>query len=689
MKQTRGGTSSKIRIRSGFALLVICALLMGMFLLLMALSRFNHGAVVQLSRVVEQERLQLAAQAGLADIVAQIQEGLNNPATPIGSLVNGTFSDPALVGAPEGQLSWSRTLAFSAGRLSHACRVAEKTVGRPVSMTGEAHLHLSEKIGPLPASFIGYLDVEATVSGAGVPATVSRERREIRLVDLRDLFLDKYVVYVKNICVNINHPKRRLVLDGLLKNGALSRAYFGNRFYPACAEFPQGENSGSNPPILFDIDFQNDRHLIENFFSPQRQFTLRDPNAAAASSDQFFRIRHPYIPFETLSSRFRLPDFYSVQEVRDFYELIINKSSAYGNVQNSVAYEIMKDYRAGGGKPENSKLFKAIVETCTKGWDYQYGYTDYSHLIGPDFKPCGLLSVSHYSGVGSYFEEYKEFNIQRLLGGKMPLLFGESRSQPVLVEGPVFLRFFKVAFFDHFISKLPALGQTFDLNIREVPLKFRRPDKAADFASRNIGRIDNLGLETVLMSRAVENLPINNLFFGETQTRNSPHQIGAPRKGDDIFPVLDEQLRTVTHLFRTSGDFMNHSITQESDGKKRLNLDGVMVVLGMDGQPLDLSGVHAYGGKGMIVLMRGNCFLGSLRRATGPSSDFLRLYLLGGSFSVRGEENPTRIEASLIATTYRPGSREASKGFDPNHHAVTIVGQLVVDDLLELLNIDE
>lgn len=689
MKRTSDKRGSEENCRSGFALLVICCLLMGMFLVLMALSRFKQGAVVQLGKVIEQERLQLAAQAGLADIVAQVRDGLNEPASTVGAWANEAFSDPQLLGAPEGRISWNRPLAFSSGQLPEACRVAAKTIGHTVSVDGTARLYLTEKVGLFPASFIGFLDIEASVRGSGLPTTVSRERRELRLVDLRDLFLDKYVLYVKNICVNLNHPLRRFVLEGLMKNGSLSRVYLGNRFYPACPEFPQGEKGGANPPMFLDIDFQNDRNLIANFFSAQRQFAVRDTSAGAASNEQFFFIRHPFIPFEKLSGRFGLPDFYSVQEIRDFYELVIEKCRSYGNVQNSVAYEIMKDYRAGGGKPENSKLFRAIVETCSKGWDYHYGYTDYSHLITPDSKPSGLLSLSYYSGIGSYFDEYKDFNIQRLLGGKMPLVFGESRDKPVLVEGPVFLRFFKVAFFDHFVSKLPALGQTFDLNIQEVPLKFKRPGGSSDFASRNIGRIDDIGLETSLMSRAVDSLPINNLFFGEAQTRDVPQQDGSSGRGDDIFPVLDDQLRTVTHLFRTADDFLSHAVTRGSDGKNRLNLDGVMAVLGMDGRPLDLSGVRSYAGKGMIVVMRGNCFLGSLCRATGPSSDFLRIYLLGGGFSVRGPENPVQIESSLIATTYRPENRDASKGFDPNHHAVTIIGQLVVDDLLELLNVDE
>lgn len=675
--------------RRGFALSIVLVLLLGMSLLLLALSRFQQGAVVQLGRMVEQERLQAAAQAGLADITARLQDELNDPTTPAGALVSAVFADPDLLVAPDGPVTWNRTLSFPPSRLADATRVAALTVGRPVTLTGEARLQVTEKAGVLPPSYVGFVETTAKVEGDDLPVTVGRERREIRLVDLRDLFLDKYALYVKNFCVNLNHPRRRLVVEGLQKDGAVSRVYLGNRFYPRCPEFPQGEESAANPPVLLDLDFQEDQALIEDFLTPGKVFPVREPPAVEAARGQFFHVRDPYVRFETIRQRFQLPEFYSIPEVRDFYKMVIDKSRPHGSVQNSVAYEIMKDFRQAGGKPENSALFKAIVETCTKGWDYHYGYTDYSHLVSPDGDPAGLLGVSYFSGIAPFFEEYRQFNIQRLTGGKMPLLFGPARGQGVLVEGPAFLRFFKVAFFDHFVTDLPAMGQTFTLNIAEVPLKFRRPGQPADFASREIGTFDDLGLETALMSRPVDELPVNNLFFGESRPREAPQGTNGRRGGDDIFPVLDAQLRTVSRLFRDTEEFARHAVRPGPDGHPRLHLDGVTVILGRDGRALDLTGVSTYAGRGTIVLLRGNCLLANLRRANGPSTDFLRLSLMNGGFTVRGGGQPVTIEAALLATTLRPGRREDSLGFEPDHHQVTIVGQLVVDDLLELVHVDE
>jgi hypothetical protein len=675
--------------RRGFALPVIVALLLGMILWLVMLGRFQQGAVVQLGRMIEQERLTLAVQAALADMTARLQEELNDPATPAGGLVTAVFADPELLAAPDGPLAWSRSLPFRSDRLAAAGRVAERTVGRRVALSGTAHLRLTEKIGRLPPSFIGVVELEARVEGSGIPTTLGYERREIRLVDLRDLFLDKYVLFVKNFCVNLNHPRRRLIIEGAVKPEAVSRVYLGNRFYPPCPEFPQGERGTANPPILLDLDAQGDQALIEDFLTPGRFFPVREPQALAVGRGRFFHVRDPYVRFETIRHRFQLPEFFSIPQVREFYQMVIDKSRPYGAVQNSIAWEIMKDFRQAGGRPEHSQLFKAIVETCTKGWDYHYGYTDYGQLIGPDGQPTELMSVSYFSGIASYFEEYKNFNIQRLTGGKMPLLFGADRSRPVLVEGPAFLRFFKVAFFDHFLTDLPAFGQQFTLNIQEVPLSFRRPDRPPDFASREIGTFDDTGLETVLMSRSVDELPINNLFYGETALRECPQGGSDRRSGDDIFPLLDVRLRSVARLFRDTGEFLRHAVAPGPDGRRRLHLDGVSVILGRDGKALDLTDIPTYSGQGTIVMLRGNCLLGSLRRADGPTRDFLRISLMQGGFLVRGGGQPVTIEAALIATTLRPGRREDSMGFDPAHHQVTILGQLVVDDLLELVNVDE
>lgn len=663
-------------------------MLFGAMLLLIALAKFRQGAVVQLGKFVEYERLHLAAQAGLAELTVLVRDSVNVPGTEVSAVVEKAFADPQLISAHNGDVSWSGMLLFPASTLREANRIAAITVGRAVSVTGEVRLTLTEKVGLNTPSYIGNMEFLTRIRGTGVSTLVSREIREVRLTDLRDLFLDKYVLYVKNTCVNLNHPGRRLIVEGISKDNVFSRVYLGNRFYPPCSEFPQGEKGGKNPPIFLDLDFLGDRPLVQNFCTPQTEFSSRESKVGEASRGNFFHVRQPFIPFGKLRSRFALPEFYFVSQIRDFYRLVIDSCRPYGNVENSVSYEVMKDNQAAGGKPEKSKLFQAIVDTCAKGWDYHYGYTDYSHLVGPDVKPTQMADVSHFMGVYSYFSEYKDLNPQRLLGGKMPLLFGEARDKPLVVEGPAYLRFFKVAFFDHFVENLPMLSEPLKVNIQEVPLAFQHPSRSPDFAGKKIGPIDEIGLETVLMSRAVESLPINNLWFGDGKPRLAPRPLTDPRAGDDIYPEFEDSLKTVSHLYDNSQDFRKHQIYPSETGD-RLHLDGISVILGLDGAALDLTKVHSYQGKGMILLLRGNCFLGTLRRATGPASDFLRIYTVNGGFSVKGAENPTEIEAALVATTFHPAKREMSYGFDANHHSVIIKGQLVVDDLLELLAVDK
>ncbi|PKL42984.1 MAG: hypothetical protein CVV42_20585, partial [Candidatus Riflebacteria bacterium HGW-Riflebacteria-2] len=89
----------RIADRRGFILYIVVAVLLGLAILAFALNSFKTGAVTQLSRNVDQNRLALLAQSANAELIATLKSQVNlNPSSQ--TFVNFRSVFPA-AGAPE------------------------------------------------------------------------------------------------------------------------------------------------------------------------------------------------------------------------------------------------------------------------------------------------------------------------------------------------------------------------------------------------------------------------------------------------------------------------------------------------------------------------------------------------------------------------------------------------------------
>lgn len=280
-----------------------------------------------------------------------------------------------------------------------------------------------------------------------------------------------------------------------------------------------------------------------------------------------------------------------------------------------------------------------------------------------------------FEGIMAYFPAFEYYNPNRLLGGKMPLFFGTQRNIPVMVEGNCYFRFFKIAFFDQIVPQMPilALADPKKVVLPPVTLEYQLIASDSNYLNRMVKKIH--GNEKCLMSRAVDEFPINRFFFpGETDVRPQPQQTGATiRSGDKIFPALDSRL--VTWQFDSGKQFISERVRTDAQDRRVLDIDGWMSV---DNGDLDLTGIETFRGRGVIVVSHGNVKIGSLQRLVPSSNDLLKIYVWNGNIAVGGKA-PVKIEASLIATSMDSPNPEGM--FFANGNNVEIKGNLVLDYL--------
>ena len=461
-------------------------------------------------------------------------------------------------------------------------------------------------------------------------------------------------------------------------------------------------------------------------------------------------------------------------------QALINKVTAAraalgeGNT-NSVVYLILKDFDDGtpGAELDNYSGcagFRAVLKSHIDNWPYCFGYTDADSLWNyenkektsiplplwrldsipalklPDGSPeglvnryCGLASSTDTSGAdlslwvheNAYAETSaganKPYNLEKMFVGRMASFFGAAGNTPVFFEGKVFLRLFKVAFFEEFNINLPLYGGNFPIAPPCIPLKYEcEGAKKITFLNRKIpnnlrqgqvGKIlPNDDPEDYLMSRAVCSLPANLLLDVPVSVRDpdtgiaptykkdydpltspvfpNPQQIPGPsgtKVGDRFYPPID--YTTYTHNFKTPQEFLTERVKEEN-GENVLQMDGRIYIAqgdldlfkGVNGRP-----VKKFRGRGFLFLSKGNMTLTSLRKAgsgngTDPD-DSLRVYLQDGDFIIGGSDSPTHIDASLIALTFFTGTTRDPKELTNQGQllmrgkSVTINGNLIVDYL--------
>lgn len=734
--------------KRGFILYIVITVLLALSILAFALNSLKSGAVTQLARNVDQNRLSLLAQSANAEVIAMIRSNANfAPDSQIFQKLRSVFPSGAATGAPLG----SEIVLFSNFEPQQTLEIANNAGYRLVIKSRATLTPYREAPAKSVMAFNAYLDVYSQAYRHGIEENVIEvhERRDVRLVDFRHRF-DRYALFVKNFGPSYNHPHRRIIINGIPADGPnVSHAYIGYQNYPPAND--------SKKHIWMDL-FYAESQKLPNFakvtgFSGLTAFE-DDGEAAAMPTCLFNKYSFPFKDLKGIT----IDQFYQVEAVIKLYEIFVNQAAdgCLGNTtpskktrldlrnlckqgmdasnSNAAAYEICDDFYSNfkmvSGKPDYSKCagFNKILSTCILKWPYVYGYTDANsiwaleNLSLPNLPGTrswatslafgGLASpAADLDNKGSYFSEYldesssKPFNSERVRVGRMPMLFGSDGKSKLFVEGPVFLRFFKVAFLDTFSQEIEFFRGKVTIEPEPVPLRFKRydkelsPGKKAFLNTALDAPVPNNGLqsESYLMSRAIDSISVNalqgdsmSIYDGNgNNITTSTLRIGVPSTVEPLQPTGSSlkatnfgrliDFKTVSWNYPNTNNFVKHRIL-EFEGKKTLFLDGVLYIEEGD---LDLSEVNQFYGNGMIYIGRGNCFLSNLKRI-GTRKDSLRIYLRAGKFVIREEFDDVEIQASLAAFYYPFGSTDpAQLGalIFNRQSSVKIVGNLLVDYL--------
>ncbi|PKL45065.1 MAG: hypothetical protein CVV41_02960 [Candidatus Riflebacteria bacterium HGW-Riflebacteria-1] len=628
----------KVR-QKGFVLYVVCALLLATFILVIGFEQFRSGSATQLAKTIEQEKMISLAQVGVNEILADIKSKINNRKEPVvGSAIYEYWKS---------RITPSQ-INYAAKDLSIANSIAASVIGKTAVVTGSVRIVVDESIGTPQPSYIGYVEIESRISASGLHNSVKvLERRELKIVDLSDSFLDKYALYVKSFCRSLNVEDKKLSVKGVLKGDkSHSLVYLGRRNAPTCS-------CCSN--ILLDVDFNADKNLLASYYNPTPFTSSVGGNE---SSGNFFWTKQ--LALSAFADKFSLEEYEKIPVINktlDFYW-----KSVAGNT-SSVAEDVR---RSGPVKFKNS-----VLNAFKPAWNYYYGYTDYLH-----FKK--ISSVNPFRGLKAYFAGLPR-DCFRHVGGKMPAFFGEDRSTPVFIEGPVYLRFFKVAFVDE-VRGAPIVGQQPFCSAFELEYS-ADPDT---LAGKVVGSLDPLTRR--LGSHPIDDkhspVPVNSVFYELEPPPEEPKTEDNTR-GFDIFPRFHSS-KLVANFYLTPADFYAERV-KTIGGVNLLDLDGICTVLGTI--DLDRGNVTYYRGRGTIVTVAGDCILGNLKPFNNDhDNNYLKIYLTSGGFGVTRTRKEARIEASLVSTfcaddnSQIDAAKEGTFNLMPGQN-VHIFGNLVVDAL--------
>lgn len=675
------------RSRRGFILYIVCALAIGLFILIAGFNKFKSGAVLQLSKTATQEKMVVVAQAAINESLASVKAGINDNKTPVGSAVRSFWKK----GGKAPAKIWSAN--YDKSNLKITAGMSNEYFGSRGKVSCNVTLYATESINECGVnSYIGYVKLVGKIDCGNKSEVVVTEQHDLKIVDLSFPFLDKYVLFVKSFCNNINDNDKNFVLQGIKSNKYYSFVYFGNRNYPACNEYKNSKDK-EQPPVLLDLFFNADKALLGSSFKGAKGFDLKDKDAKKLSKDNFFITGT--VPFRKFSGNINTGNYPSLYV--KVGELLITYVGLYEQCRQvytgapGLVTSVVHDYINCEGDIVKSGIFKDLLEDLFPIWEYYYGYTDYNH-IGPN-QNADLGKTPPFNGLTTYFEDKDKNNFAKYVGGAMPAIFGEDRKTPVYVEGPVFVRFFKIGLLDEATVYYEVNTSSFD-GTKRLPIHFpavackwenTKSSSVETFAGKDVGgRIDSMSKR--FMSHPVESLSINNFFFGAGEnSKKRDNTLGGGIQGYDVFHYLDKELRTVSCFYNTAEDFINDRV-KKINNEKILDLDGISVIYGKDTKSLDLSDVKKYRGKGMIVSFAGDCNLGNLL----PSSDadYLKIWLMLGHFRVNEDLDSANIQASLISTVEQSdnSSSDVSRegGFFTNKVKTHIMGNLVIDSLFDI-----
>lgn len=739
--------------RKGFILYIIVAAIIGLAILAFALSTFKSGAVVQLARNIDQNRLIQVAKSANAEVLAILRTQANNSQSQnIFKAFRSIFPNPS-----GNSSALYQTIPLLNNYIPDKTKEIADKSGYKIVIESRASLtNFQKSIYQSTSAYNAYVDIYSKAYREGAPenSIEVHERHDVRLVDLRHN-LDKYALFVKDYTPDLNNSQRRVIIQGIEPtDGRITRVYLGSEIYPQTAE---GPDKDWNKNILwFDLYF-NEINKMPGFKSifKNQQLTSFPDNSAAK-----FLFYANKVKFTELKMPKNL--FYHVTAVKKVYEDFVNdaangcakntklphkvgaalkskcQAAMPNSNNNSAAYRICDDYvrnfKRGvyDGKEVDDysacATFNTILETCMNKWEYHYGYLDANGVWEVDqnefpnmAKPQSWVTALTYKGLvdknddndkmGPYVYWYYKgqngvsYNLERYRVGKMFRLYGENNTTPVLVEGPVKLRFFKIGYFNDFEENLVFYTQPHKIHPEPVPILFRRPDSGDTFQNTKVSKnfsSSDFFTDNMLMSQAID-IPINALLLNDSGT--GPDYIDGNGKkkpltkkevfsNEFVYPVQKSNgdKKTEGKFFGRRVDFDNSSYNypspkefledriREINGRKTLCVDGIMYIEKGD---MDLTDINYFYGKGLIYLATGNVTFGNFNRLRDISEgDTVRFYLRQGDFILGSGNSDITIEASLAALFSKVGDS------DPRNQGslvlngkrnVHIIGNLIVD----------
>lgn len=682
--------------KKGFILYIVCALAIGLFILITGLSKFKSGAVLQLSKSVTQEKMIVVAQAAINESLAKIKNEINKKDTDIGKSLYDywkNYKEPGTI--------YQKSLSKS--ELKASSKMAKDFLGAKNDVSTIITISTTEKIidnpqNPSVISYTGLVTITGKVSCDNLKNAVSiTETHDLKITDLSFPFLDKYALFVKSFCGNINDNESNLVIEGVSgANGdkkIYSFVYLGNRNYPKCDEYPNGSKGDKIPPILLDLNFLTDYRLLGQSEPKKLSFDLKSAESKELSKDNFFMVPNKISFNDKFASALNTGNYRTkyakTKEIMATYIGLYESCLKVYTGYPSMATTVVNDYMNCGQDITQSGVFKQLLDELFPLWTYYYGYTDYNHICPELNNGFGLMPPFH--GLAPYFEEMGKKNAFKMIGGSMPALFGADRKTPVYVDGPVYVRFFKVGLIDESTVSFNTSGSS-----QGLPVDFpsigcvwenRKDSENTTFSGDDVGRIDAMTHQ--LMSHPVDWLSINNFYFGSKENVQRTNKVSGGPEGYDVFHYLDPELRTVSTYYDTVDDFFKERI-KEVNKQKILDLDGISVIYGKDQKNLDfdIEEISKYQGKGMIISAAGNCVFGNeLLPSDGPN-DYLKIWLMGGRFYTKEGLSESTIQASLISTVEQQDNSSAEMnaegGFFTNGTTTNIIGNLIIDDLFDM-----
>lgn len=734
--------------KRGFILYIVVCILLGLAILAFALNDFKRGAVTQLAKNVDQNRLMLLAKSANNEVMALIRSQVNlSPNSSIFQKFRSGFPANAGNSSP-----LNREVQILSGFKPEQTLEMADDSGYTIDIECRANLtYYSQASYKSVSAYNAYLDIYSHAWRKDAPKNSIEvyERHDVRLVDMRHN-LDKYALFVKNYSPDLNNTQRRVVVQGIEPtDGLISRVYLGNDNYP--------DKEDPSNDLWLDICFDEIKDMPG--FKAIFGAVATKPFADGSGEPNMFYSNA--VPFTDLNLPKNL--FYQVTAVKKVYEDFVNKAAngCAGKTDlpakvgqelkakcqecmphtnnNAAAYRICNDYVThfkrstieGKEVDDYSECenFNSILETCMQHWVYQYGYLDANKVWDvvncerPDvpktlaWDNClafkGLVEPSDdYGKVGPYIYAYsfgntangKVYNPERYRVGKMLRLYGYENKTPVLVEGPVKMRFYKIGFFNDFEQTLTFYTMNHAIHPETVPILFRRHDLPETFQNietcKDFAATDYFS-DKKLMSQAIDNVSVNALLLGgqDIGYYNGDGELKKLSREDVyndsfLYPcqkTAETKVKATnmgrlvdfsnsSYNYPSPTEFMADRVRTDESGKKVLFIDGVMYI--QQGE-MDLSDVNYFYGKGLIYLGTGNLTLGNFRRFRDmDSGDSCRFYLRQGDIKLGSSESDITIEASLAAIFSEVGSSDPQKQGSlilSNKRNVTIFGNLLVD----------